>query len=77
MHPVDRSPVFVALGEELLAAHRASNDIADEGVPLGQVRSEIHFLPIDSRTNKMPRMNDCWVGERDGRDRANESSAWG
>ena len=40
--------VLRATGEELLAADSAGDDVADERVALGQIGSEIHFLPLVS-----------------------------
>ena len=46
VHAVNWSLRLVLSGEEFLASHGTSNDVTDQRVPLGQVCSKIHLLPI-------------------------------
>lgn len=45
MHSVHWA-VAVAAREELLALNGTGHDVADQWVFLGQIRREIHFLPL-------------------------------
>jgi len=47
MHTIDRARLRT-FREELLAADGTSHDIAHQGVALGQISREVHFLPAKS-----------------------------
>lgn len=54
MHTIHR-PVGVAVGEELLALYRTCNDVAYEGVLLGQICCEVHLFPFEFLANSQTR----------------------
>lgn len=46
MHSVHRS-IIIAAREELLALDSTGDNVANQGILLGQVSGEIHFLPLE------------------------------
>lgn len=52
MHSVDGARL-AGLREELFTTHSTCNDVADQRVSLGQVRSEVHFLPEKVSAGKL------------------------
>ena len=64
MHSINRT-IIIASGEEFFTLNSTCNDIADQGISLWKICSEIHFLPLEAFPNAKTRKTEV---------RANSSS---
>lgn len=55
VHAVDRPASLALPGEEFLTSHGTCYDVADQRIPLGQVRREVHLLPEAHRSSQSAR----------------------